>query len=441
MKRKLYLVFCLATAVMLSGCQTKDSARGPESAVSSEQSNAGAETDNSAGVNRGTDAAGAEAAASGTDITEGQAASGTDTAGVQAAAPGTDAAIPASLPPVTAPASLLSPSKAHFTTEYTPDGDIAFFADLTHDGKKERITAGLAQFVPQGEASNLTVHASEQAGSPVLWQRDYGTSHVGWVMLYLYEEDGKDYLMQYTPAMYQGAATYALDIFSLDADGNVIPLRRLETSFQLHDVSTGRNGFFGDPKQAADFLDEVRTYQDRALLLVSTDEGTLAYSTPEHPVTAYHDDSAVTGSWDLSGSHTSSETLRTVEQKNWAESEGIPLLSGLFHFPEEAIVHQKGIGRLQISTDKLCGRLFSDLSGDTWALLPGQTPPSKEPDVLVTISSDEASDTYLSFFRDEKLAVIWTAPFVCDIDNHMRSIEECYRVPGNVIDEMMEWAE
>ena len=364
-----------------------------------------------------------------------------DTAGVQAAASGKDAAIPASLPPITAPAALLSPSKAHFTAEYTPDGDISFLADLTHDGKKERITAGLTQFEAQGGTSYLTVHATEAADSPVLWQRDYGTAHVGWVMLYLYEEDGKDYLMQYTPAMYQGAATYALDIFSLDASGNVVPLRRLETSFQLHDVSTGQNGFFGDPKQVADFLDEVRSYQDRGLLLVSTDEGTLAYSTPENPVTAYHDDSAVTGSWDPSGSQTPSDTLRTMGQKNWAMSEGIPLLSDLLSFPEEADMHQKGTGRLQISTDALCTRLFSDLSGDSWTFLPEETPPSGEPDVIVTVHSGEASDTYLSFFRGQELAVIWTAPFVCDIDNHMRSIEECYRVPGDVIDEMMGWTE
>ncbi len=73
-------------------------------------------------------------------------------------------------------------------------------------------------------------------------------------------------------------------------------------------------------------MDTAENYIKNSLLLVSTDQGELAYSTPERPVTLDHDNSCFTDSWNATGKWYGPETIRYMSQKNWMETESISRL-------------------------------------------------------------------------------------------------------------------
>ena len=52
----------------------------------------------------------------------------------------------------------------------------------------------------------------ESADSPVIWEHDYSVVHAGWTMLYLYRENGADYLMEYSPYMNHIAYSYSYSL-------------------------------------------------------------------------------------------------------------------------------------------------------------------------------------------------------------------------------------
>lgn len=83
-------------------------------------------------------------------------------------------------------------------------------ADLDHDGETELI---LVREHNGGEFYELEV--VKQDGT-VLWSRDMGTVHTGQGAILLYESGGKDYLVEYLPAIYQGMGSYTCTQFSLE---------------------------------------------------------------------------------------------------------------------------------------------------------------------------------------------------------------------------------
>ena len=197
-------------------------------------------------------------------------------------------------PEITALPELMFPSTADFPMEYDEKGDIIFFADVDHDGEGERIELNMNEYKDRGGAGSvLKVRLDNGADSPVIWEREYAAPHAGQTMLYLYREAGQDYLMEYYPGMYQGYASYFLHLFSLDSDGNPLYLHEYEAGFALHENREDGfyTGFYGDAEAFVSFLEQVQHYIEGALLLVSTDNGNLSYSTPENPITIFHDDS------------------------------------------------------------------------------------------------------------------------------------------------------
>ena len=213
-----------------------------------------------------------------------------------------------SLPEITAKPELLTDAKTLFPMEYGTDADVIFFADLDHDGEPERITAGLDDFQASGgQYASLKVLAGESADSPVIWEHDYSVAHAGWTMLYLYRENGADYLMEYSPYMNQGYGAYSIRVFYIGPDKKTVEAHSHTADFALQ--QEGRTGFFGDPDALAAFMDTAEGYIKSSLLLVSTDQGRLAYSTPERPVTLNHDDSFFTDSWNVTEKWDGRETI------------------------------------------------------------------------------------------------------------------------------------
>ncbi len=87
------------------------------------------------------------------------------------------------------------------------------------------------------ETVELTTHYEEsdqyvwfellikKANGALLWSDEAHTAQAGYNSLFACRLDGKDYLLQYTPTMYQGIGSYAYRLFALDAQGEVLPER------------------------------------------------------------------------------------------------------------------------------------------------------------------------------------------------------------------------
>ena len=86
-------------------------------------------------------------------------------------------------------------------------------ADLDYDGEPEIIR--VREAVP-GESYELEV--VKQDGT-VLWSTEAGIPHAGWNTILLYQNNGKDQLIQYQPTMYQGVGSYTYTWFSLEGGG------------------------------------------------------------------------------------------------------------------------------------------------------------------------------------------------------------------------------
>lgn len=75
-------------------------------------------------------------------------------------------------------------------------------ADLDLDGETEIICV---REIMEGEAYELKVVKKD---GTLLWSREAGTAHTGRGAFLLYQDGGKDYLVEYFPTMYQGIGSY-----------------------------------------------------------------------------------------------------------------------------------------------------------------------------------------------------------------------------------------
>lgn len=340
------------------------------------------------------------------------------------------------LPEITVKPEQLMDAGALYPMEYGTDTDVIFFADINHDGEPERITAGLLDLQASGgQDSSLKVLAGESADSPVIWKHDYSLAHAGWSMLYLYREYGADYLLEYSPYMNQGYGAYSLRVFYIGPDNKTVEVHSHTADFAQED----RTGFFGDADALAAFMDTAENYIKNSLLLVSTDQGELAYSTPERPVTLDHDNSFFTDSWNATGKWDGQETIRYMSQKNWMETEGISRLCISRLSGDTVNVQLKNRNHFYTTSDWMMDQLFTDMSGRNWTFLPDQEPPPGPPDAVLSVYRREGGDVFVSCYQKEETAVIWTAPFVYNIANDMRSINECYHMSANAMEHLLSW--
>ncbi len=101
------------------------------------------------------------------------------------------------------------------TAQPTEDSDlldaiILDNVDLDHDGETERI-----RVYEEAKGQIYRLEVIRQDGT-VIWDREAGYAHTGWTSVLLYQRNGKDFLIEYLPAMYQGVASYSCTMFSLE---------------------------------------------------------------------------------------------------------------------------------------------------------------------------------------------------------------------------------
>lgn len=148
-------------------------------------------------------------------------------------------------------------------------------ADLTHDGVEDTITLTWRE---DWQTYCLTV---ENAAGEKLWQGEAGLTHAAWDGFYLYERDGKHYLMRWLPAGSTGVFSYGYDIFSLTETGEQV---RLTSGAFFYDLNSVEGTLSLEVERLEAFEREVNALLGDAIVLITTDEGTPCYSTEDVPL-------------------------------------------------------------------------------------------------------------------------------------------------------------
>ena len=138
-------------------------------------------------------------------------------------------------------------------------------ADVDRDNREDSIYLDKSQI----EDRFVTLRIIDVLGIE-LWSEQFGTPHAGWGQLFLCELDSKQYLLRYTPGMFQGYCTYIYTLFTLEGGK--------EKGFRTNTLEFDINGTKElDVSKMNAFADEVNALLGKSILLVSTDGGDFHY--------------------------------------------------------------------------------------------------------------------------------------------------------------------
>ncbi len=138
------------------------------------------------------------------------------------------------------------------------NGAIVSYSDLNHNRINERV-------VVRETEPNMLYELFVVENGVVIWSVEAGLPHVGWNTIMLYNEDGKDYLVEYQPQMYQGVGNYKCRVFSLEKGKENIK-KEWAVDFELQAEET---------YEMEQFAKEVGVLLRNCSVLLSTEQGIL----------------------------------------------------------------------------------------------------------------------------------------------------------------------
>lgn len=138
------------------------------------------------------------------------------------------------------------------------NGSIMCYSDLNHNQVNERIV------VRETEPDMLYELLAVENGT-VIWSIEAGLPHVGWNTIMLYSEDGKDYLVEYQPTMYQGVGAYRCRMYSLEKNEEKVK-KEWTVNYELPVEATA---------EMEQFAREVNGLLQNCTVLLSTEQGIL----------------------------------------------------------------------------------------------------------------------------------------------------------------------
>ncbi len=150
-----------------------------------------------------------------------------------------------------------------------------FYADLNRDGTDEMIIVDPGRTWESTSQADIAVY--KQDGT-LLFSDYLYYSHMGWNNYFLYERDGKDYLMEFMPSMYQGVANYSWKLYEFDEKNRLVVAEENKVDFTINPEQ-----YDFDINAIHAFLSEVETMLNDATLLVSVENSNLLYSTVSEP--------------------------------------------------------------------------------------------------------------------------------------------------------------
>lgn len=147
--------------------------------------------------------------------------------------------------------------------------------DFDQDGTPEMVE--LITYFGEGTYYELRVTGGD---GKELWRGEAYPVHPGYNSIFACRLEDGDYLLQYHPTMYQGYATYAYELFSLDKSGNPVTKQENSVSFDVNWGIPLHESF--DAEAIADFMDELNGLLAQSKLLMTTDNA-LEGMDPDHP--------------------------------------------------------------------------------------------------------------------------------------------------------------
>ncbi len=93
-------------------------------------------------------------------------------------------------------------------------------------------------------------------------------SHAGWISLFLCTLDGEDYLLSYSPSMYQGVCSYDYRLYTL-VDNTEEVVQSSSIDFDINFGSPIHTDF--DPEAIAAFMEEINDLLSHSVQLLNTD--------------------------------------------------------------------------------------------------------------------------------------------------------------------------
>ncbi len=150
-----------------------------------------------------------------------------------------------------------------------------FSADLTHDGIDEKLI--LSKTDAGGDYAYLQI--ADTAGN-TLWSEEAHTSHAGWNSVFLCSRDDKDYILIFNPYQCTGYATFMYVLYYITGPNTIHIVDSGNYSFS-DTAEEGTQGAFIE-ETFRPFADKVYSYLQDSFVLMSTEAGTLIYSTAEN---------------------------------------------------------------------------------------------------------------------------------------------------------------
>lgn len=148
-------------------------------------------------------------------------------------------------------------------------------ADVTGDGIEDEIRMNITEEViePYTKYEENVVEVISGATGKVVYTMgnlsDINLVHSGYNSLYLYHGEGKDYLLNWNPMMYQGIASYQYEIFTVNESGQKEVFEKDKFSFDLNHMKKSQI------EKYKDFIEKVNKRLVNSDVLISTLNGNL----------------------------------------------------------------------------------------------------------------------------------------------------------------------
>lgn len=158
-----------------------------------------------------------------------------------------------------------------------------WFADVTHDGKPDRIEVDLTNIVSdiQNAGDNIRIYSG--ATGKIIWSRLVSTEHVGQSGIYLYNDEGKYYIMIWEPYIDIGKAAYHYEILELSDTGKVQVIKSGNFSFSFNNIQKD------DIENLKAFAGEVNQFLEKSIVLLDTNNFQTLFSTNLNKVVNTYD--------------------------------------------------------------------------------------------------------------------------------------------------------
>ena len=176
--------------------------------------------------------------------------------------------------PSAVPESSAVPELPSISESSTPEPDSAPGISGENEQETDRVPApdlnrnGIAEelrLTEDGEGQRLEIWEN---GEMIKEEVGY-FAHAGWNSVFLCTIEGEDYLLHYSPEMYQGVCSYSYRLNTLPEDGKT-DVQKGYVNFDINFGSPIHTDY--DPEAIAAFMDEINNLLSHSVLLLNTHE-------------------------------------------------------------------------------------------------------------------------------------------------------------------------